>query len=331
MKNSKIFTLIALPLLLVGMLTPVKALAQEKIQIVVGPVRQELFLDPGETDNVEIRFYNQSEQPIVGSINVVDFVVNDSDGGPKLIDDPAAASPKFSGAKWVSLPYSQITIAPTNRVSVPVTISIPTNAAPGGRYVAVYFQPSGSGPTKTSGTGVSSRVASLLYIRINGEITENALITRFFAPNFFEYGPVSVSTEILNRGDYHIRPKAIVALTNVFGGLVDQVMLKEENIFPDTSRILETKVGPKWLFGRYKLSLMGSYGSSGKALEAVAYVWVMPWRVIAIVTLTLILAFILIKKLLQGSREQVEHLETKLEKEEAEIEELKKMLRKKTD
>jgi len=331
MKNSKIFSLIALLLLLVGLIFPVKASAQEKIQIIVGPVRQELFLDPGETDNVEVRFYNQTEQPINGIINVVDFVVSSSDGGPKLIDDPAGASPKYSGAKWVSIPYNQVTIAPTNRVSVPVQIAIPQNAAPGGRYVAIYFQPTGASKTSTSGTGVSSRVASLLYIRINGEITENAIITRFFAPSFFEYGPLTVSTEILNRGDYHIRPKAVVALTNAFGGLVDQTMLREENIFPETSRILNTEVGPKWLFGRYKLSLMGSYGASGKAIEAVAYVWVMPWRVIAIVTLTVILAIILIKKLLSGSREAVEHLESKLEKEEAEIEELKKMLRKKND
>jgi len=330
MKNTKIFKLLALALLVVGIMFPVKALAQQKIQIIVGPVRQELFLDPGETDSVEVRFYNQSEEPISGTVSIVDFVVSGTDGGPKLIDDPSAASPKYSGAKWVTIPYSQVTIAPTNRISVPVRIAVPANAAPGGRYVAIYFQPTGATPS-SSGSGVSSRVASLLYIRINGEITENAIITRFYAPSFFEYGPVTANTEILNRGDYHIRPKAIIAMTNAFGGLVDQVSLTENNIFPETSRIFETQVGPKWLFGRYKLSLMGSYGATGRALEAVTYVWVMPWRIIAIVTLTIILAIILIKKLIAGSREHVLHLETKLEKEEAEIEELKKMLRKKND
>ena len=306
------------------------ALAQEKLQMIVGPVRQEIFLNPGENDQVEIRFYNQSEQPITGQLNAVDFIVTSSDGAPTLLDDPNQTSPKFSGTKWISLPYDQITIAATNRVNVPVSITVPSDAKPGGRYVAIYFQPNNNTPTDT-GSGVSSRIAGLLYIRVNGDITENALITRFHSPSFFEYGPVTVNAEILNRGDYHITPKAVIAMTNAFGTLTDQVSLREENIFPDATRIFTNEVGPKWLFGRYKLSLMGSYGTSGKSLEATAYVWVMPWRIIAIIILAIILIYILIKKVILGSREQVTELESRLSKEEEELENLKKLLRKKNE
>lgn len=304
--------------------------AQEKLQMIVGPVRQEIFLDPGENDQVEIRFYNQSEQPITGQLSAVDFVVTSPDGAPTLLDDPTQASPKFSGTNWISLPYDQITIAATNRVNVPVSIAVPSDAKPGGRYVAIYFQPNNNNLANT-GSGVSSRIAGLLYIRVNGEITENALVTRFNAPAFFEYGPVTVNTEILNRGDYHIQPKAVIAMTNAFGNLADQVMLREENIFPDATRIFTNEIGPKWLFGRYKLSLMGSYGTSGKTLEAINYVWVIPWRIIAIVILAIILVYILIKKVILASHEQVTELESRLSAEEKELEELKKLLRKKNE
>lgn len=304
--------------------------AQEKINIVVGPARQELRVDPGETVQTEVRFYNQTEAVLSGIVSVADFTVIGTEGSPRIIDNPSLGSPKYSGASWVTIPYDQISIASTNKVTVPVTITIPETAKPGGRYVAVYFQPGGQIPSgnQRAGSGVASRVASLLYIRVNGEITENALITRFYSPTFFEYGPVVVNTEILNRSDYHIRPKAIIAMTNIFGSLADQVTLKESNIFPDASLLYENQVGPKWLFGRYKLNLMGSYGSSGRALEAATYVWVLPWRVIAVVLLAILIVYILIKKLISGSAEQVNQLEGELEKEQAEIEKLKKILKK---
>lgn len=325
--KKTLFTLASLALLL-SIALPVSA--QEKVELTVGPVRQEIILNPGENDQVEMRFYNQSEQPISGQLNVVDFIVTSSDGAPTLLDNPSTASPKFSGASWISIPYDQITIAATNRVSVPVSINIPSDAKPGGRYVAIYFQP-GQGAVQGTGTGVTSRIAGLLYIKVNGDITENALITRFYSPSFFEYGPVTVNTEILNRGDYHITPKAVIAMTNTFGSLTDQIMLREENVFPDATRIFTNEVGPKWLFGRYKLSLMGSYGQSGKALEAVTYVWVMPWRIIAIVILAIILLFILIKKVILASHERVEELEDRLSAEQKELEELKKQLRKRNE
>ena len=309
-----------------------KALAQEKISMTVGPARQELRVDPGEQTRVEVRFYNTSEMPITGAVSAVDFVVIGSEGSPRLLDTPSEASPKYTGASWVSLPYDQITIAATDKVTIPVTIDVPRDAKPGGRYVAVYFQPGGLTPEGSrAGSAVTSRVASLLYIRVNGDITENAIVTRFYAPAMFEYGPVKVTTEILNRGDYHIRPKAIIAMTNLFGSLTDQVMVKEENIFPDSTRIFTTEIGPKWLFGRYKLSLMGSYGTEGKAIEAVTYVWVIPWRIIAIVVLAFLLIVILVKKLVSSSHQEVHELKGKLSAEEQEIEELKKMLRRKKD
>ena len=330
MKKLFNFKLLTLSIFVWFLLMPPFASAQQELQIIVGPVRQEVFLDPGETDNVEVRFYNQSNEVISGIVNVVDFVVTSTDGAPKLIDDADTASPKFSGSKWVNLPYDRIDIAPGSKVAIPITISIPQDAAPGGRYVAVYFQPGNTTPT-TSGSGVSSRIASLLYIRINGEITENAIITRFYTPSIFEYGPITVNTEILNRGDYHIAPKAIVAMTNAFGSLTDQVVIKEQNIFPETSRIFTTEVGPKWLFGRYKLSLMGTYGAHGKALEAVTYAWVIPYRVIAVIILALLLVYILLRKIITGSHQQVSDLQTKLSQEEKELNELKKQLRRKNE
>ncbi len=311
-----------------------KAVAQNILPLMVAPVRQEIELSPGDKAYINVKFYNNGETPVTGILRTADFLVNDKEGSPVIIDDLTDASPKYSASTWVTLPSDRITIAAGDKVNVQASITVPDYATPGGRYLAIYFEPGGDIPeftgTERAGSGVAARIASLAYIRIAGDIRENALITRFFAPAFFEYGPVRIETEILNRGDYHIRPKAILALTDMFGGLVDQVSLKERNIFPDTSLVYENELGQKWLFGKYKITLMGSYGN-GKVLETSAYVWILPWRVIAIIILAVLILWLLIRRFFIDSKKHVSDLENRLKAEEDEIEKLKRMLKNKKD
>ncbi len=180
--------------------------------------------------------------------------------------------------------------------------------------------------------GVSSRIAALIYFRVAGDITENALISKFFAPSFFEYGPIKIETEILNRGDYHIAPSGIMSLTDMFGGLIAQEKLKEEvNIFPDAARTYVNKLGSKWMFGRYRVDIAASYGEKGQALSRFIYVWVIPWKIVVIVTLTLILLILLGRMIYRNVLLRQSSLETEIEHEREEIEELKEQLKKKDE
>jgi hypothetical protein len=71
---------------------------------------------------------------------------------------------------------------------------------------------------------------------------------------------------------------------------------------------------------------MGSYGN-GQILDSSIYAWVIPWKVIAIVLLAILILWTIVKKLIDSSKTQVNVLESKLEKEEEEIETLKKALK----
>ena len=178
---------------------------------------------------------------------------------------------------------------------------MPSDAHPGGRYIAVYFESITStlkeeGVGKKAGADISSRISSLIYIKVNGPISEKAIISRFFTPNFYEYGPLKIETQILNRGDYHIRPRGIITMSNIFGAPVGHTNLKEENIFPDVVRNYENSLGKKYLMiGKYKLAITASYGEKGQILEAFTYVWIFPWRMALAIILTIILLVIIIK------------------------------------
>jgi hypothetical protein len=306
--------------------------AQASIPLVVMPARNQIEVTPGEKTAITISFYNQSDDPVSGFFKTADFIVEDTQGTPRLIENPEDAPVKYSASRWLTLPYDRATLPAHDKVTIQTDILVPNDAHPGGRYAAVFFQQGNTLPKPSSpeeiGSGTNIRIASLIYIRVKGPITEKALISRFFVPSFFEYGPIKVTTDILNRGDYHIAPRVSLSLTNAFGGLIDQKLLKVQNIFPDSSRNYVTEMGAKWMIGRYKVSLAGAYGDSGQALTAVSYVWVFPWRVALAVILTIIIVIFIVSNLYKNIFVKETSLEKEVEEEKEEIEKLKQQLRK---
>jgi hypothetical protein len=187
-------------------------------------------------------------------------------------------------------------------VTIQAQISVPKNANPGGKYVAIYFQaqpaqfPIPTSPQYEAGSGISPRLASLIYIKIKGPIKESAFVTKFQPKqSFFEYGPVEIETEILNRGDYHIAPKGEIILTDIFGKVVDKSLLKETNIFPETVRTFSNNLGKKWMIGKYRALLTATYGEKNTVLTAFSEFWVFPWKVATIIVLTLIIIILLVR------------------------------------
>lgn len=322
------FTLLFIPLQ--------NAFAQQSIPLIVSPARQEILLDPSEKTSVNVKFLNQGDTPISGFIKVADFLVDNTDGVPRIIDDASQASPKYSASTWITSSTDKITIASKDNVQLQFSIQVPQNARPGGRYVAIYFEPEGivpqnKGTNQEAGSGTSIRLASLLYIRISGDITEKAIASRFFANPFSEFGPIMVETDILNRGDYHIRPKGVLALINPFGSMIAQIKIKEENVFPDTLRTFKSEIGKKWMFGRYKLALTAGYGNTGQSITRSLYIWIIPWRIILIIILSLFILWFIFKNMKKRGSSDNQYLKSQLEIEKQEIEKLKNQLKKRAD
>lgn len=304
--------------------------AQSSIPLQVSPPRQEIVLDPGESSAVNIRFYNLGDAPLTGILKAADFIVEDDQGTPRIIDNPAQASPRFSGSQWFTLPYDRMSIAPNDAVTIQARIAVPQDARPGGRYVAVYFEPTaGIGQSvDTTSAQIAPRIAGLVYVKVNGPITEKALVSRLFAPTFQEYGPVSIEADILNRGDYHIRPQGSITLQNMMGGLVDQQNLDEVNIFPDAQRSYETELGHKWMIGKYTVTVLATYGTSGQVVQRTIGVWVFPWKATLVVILALAILFYLVRFGYRNIILKENKLSEQLKREHEEVEKLKDELHK---
>jgi len=331
-KTARIF-LVTLAFLIVNYILCIVhsrlANAQVNVPLTVAPARQELTIKPGEKSAVIVKFLNQGAEPVSGILKVADFIVEDNEGSPTFIEGPTQISPRFAAASWVELPYDRITIAPKDKVLIQAKINAPVDAQPGGRYVAIFFEPGGTLPEEATTsalqeatTPIAIRIAALVSLRVAGPVEENAYVTQLTAPRFLEYGPISVTTEILNKGNYHIKPKGTIALYSLFGKKIDQQLLKEQNIFPDVTRLYENKLGQKWLLGKYKIELNAAYGESGKILTATVFTWIIPWKIIAIIVLAIVIIILLISVLYRRLKKQAEELEEKVEELEEKLEEV---------
>ncbi|MBU0998660.1 DUF916 domain-containing protein, partial [Patescibacteria group bacterium] len=329
MKTAYKKLLIVLSIIFLFSLSQKASFAQEG-NIVVGPARQTVKIDPGTTKTLNIRFVNQSAVPLNGIFGVSDFIVTDEEGTPTFIDSlPGGFSTPYSASSWVTLPYQEITIPAKDFVTIQFKVEIPKDALAGGRYFGVYFEPGGKIEEKQEeiskevGTVIETRIAGLVYLKVSGPVTENAFISRFFAPIFMEYGPLPLQTQILNRGNYHITPTGVVTVKNMFGKIVEEQILKEQNIFPDAIRIYENYFGKKWMIGKYTYDLTATYGEGGQVLTASSYTWVFPYKLVIIITLAIIIIILATKNIWKTLKKKQEKLEEKLEEKIEELEDLK--------
>jgi len=267
--------------------------SQDPVALTVSPPRIELTANPGETITKDLKITNNTASELLVQTTVKDFLVEDKKGTPITVKSEQAG--KFALSTWLSTSETEFSLPAYQTKLITAAIVIPEEAFPGGHYGAIYFSPlglsgpKGAGAETTSQTGVATKVASLVSVIIPGDIKEDAIVRRMDIPLFQEFGPVKIISEIANSSDIHIRPLGTIRIYNWLGKLNTTLKLKEQNIFPGASRTYKNLWPQKWGLGKYKAKLEAGYGNQGNSLLAIAYFWVIPWRLIVVVLLVVTL------------------------------------------
>ncbi|MBP9817439.1 hypothetical protein KBC75_01615 [Candidatus Shapirobacteria bacterium] len=294
--------------------------AQSALGLSAIPPRLELTVKPGEVVTKEIKIRNESKNVRSITVSARDFIVTDDAGTPIQIEGDSTQN-RWASSNWISVSPSSFRLDPGETKSLMLTVIAPEEALPGGHYAMVLHSPKNEAVLNDTGSVIQTNVGTLVYITVPGDITEKALVKDFTAPKFSEYGPVDFKTNITNLSDIHIAPIGSVDIKNLFGGRTASLPLSNTNIFPQTSREFTNTLARKWLFGRYAATLNAGYGTTGQALTATIFFWVIPWRLItlALVALALIVTiFILVRQRQtpppESTDTQVEELEKELAK-----------------
>jgi len=273
--------------------------AQEGRGFTISPPSLKFSLKPGAKTEKKIKVTNHSAEKLDFVVNTEDFVVTNKQGTPELLPPGTLPQNRFAASSWSTALPDSFSLEPNTSQTVTLYIQVPADARPGGRYFAVAFKPIGSAGAEGVGAAINTVIGTLVYLTVEGVVTENARVVTFSAPSFSEFGPIKFLTEIRNFGDIHLSPRATVEVKNLLGKKVFSFALDNLNIFPGVSRIYENHWEQKWLFGRYTAHLSGYYGAANLPLVAMAAFWVIPYRLIAIILLALAIvaaAFIYLKK-----------------------------------
>lgn len=268
-----------------------QAHAQSVRTMTIVPPTVQLELNPGETTEGTMKIINDSDEPLDLSVMMQDFIVDNKNSIPNILT-PDTLSNKYSASAWIGIDQMLFSVQPTKTQQLHYYVQVPKNARPGGHYAASIFSPKTESQANGSGAVVNSQIGTLFYITVKGPVTQKATVESFTAPGFSEYGPVAITTNIKNSSDIHVQPNGMITVKNMFGQTREKLSFSGKNIFPEAVREFVHEAGKKsFMIGRYTATLNAYYGSNHDLpLVATVAFWVIPWKIIVVITLAIIAA-----------------------------------------
>lgn len=261
------------------------AFAQERVGLTVSPPTFESSANPGDTINNSVRVENTTDSPLDVSVDVRNFSALGEEGQVNLSTEDNS----YALAKWIKVTPSSGTIAPKDSRTFQYTISVPTNAQPGGRFGSIVFKTNPKAVGGGSNVAVGQEVGALVFMKIAGDVHENAQVASFTtAHKVYEYGPVAFEARVKNSGNVQFRPQGTITISNMFGKVVETVPVNSRNVLPGAIRKMDGQWKSKWLFGPHTATISLVYGSKGQIVTASTTFWGFPYKIAAIVLAVLL-------------------------------------------
>jgi hypothetical protein len=128
---------------------------EDKNDFVLEPGKSEFFLNPGDTVVKEIMVTSRIKGETKFRIQVEDFEGSRNPEQPIVILDNKKGA--YSSRDFLTPEIEEFTLTFGERIRVPITLKIPSDAQPGGYYSTVLVS---NEPSATVGPGASTRVIS---------------------------------------------------------------------------------------------------------------------------------------------------------------------------
>jgi len=270
---------------------------------VLGPDKIETSLDPGGNYTTKLMITNRLGKEMSFKIQLEDFKGSrDPEETTVLLGEEKGP---YSLKDYIKPEATEFTLKHGQRMVLPVTISIPQDAEPGGLYGVILVStnpPRAIGQTeKDQATGqmnIISRLGTLVFVRVNGDVKEDGRLTEIKAgkqnQKFYEQGPITFSLYYENNGNVSVNPYGILEIKNILGKKIDEVEVKPFFAMPDSLRLREVKWNKEMLFGRYTVTAQINRGYENIIDTKSVTIWVIPWKIVAvgIVGLALIIWFL---------------------------------------
>jgi hypothetical protein len=287
----------------------------------IAPPLITLTANPGQVIKTDIKLRDITKSSLVVTNEIDDFVAAGEDGTPKILQGDDSNDP-FAMKQWVT-PLPSFTLTPQQVQNLPMTISIPKNASPGGHYGVIRFT---GIPPQLKGTGVSlsASLGALVLLTVNGNIKHQLSVDQFSTAQneqngklkiakLFQSTPLTFIVKLKDSGNIQEEPIGHIVVSDMFGKIVAGVNINvpPRNILPDSTRqftgsLDHTDLSSRRLFGLYHAKLTAKYGANNEqTLTDTISFWVIPYKLIILIIILLILAFFTIRYMLGRYKKKI--------------------------
>jgi hypothetical protein len=251
---------------------------------VVGPGRSEIAIAPGETVVREIFVTNRISDNREFKLEIED-IIGSADGSEAASLTGETRGP-YSIRDYVTVPNDTFQLRLGERARIPVTISIPPDAEPGGFYGSVLVSTvriEENGVSDGPRSPVIARIGSLFFITVAGAVEtagETKSIDTVGGKRWYQEGPINLGILYENSGSIHVNPYGEISVTNMFGEEVGYIELEPWFVLPKSLRLREVTWDRELLLGRYTVTAQINRGYDDVIDTVTTSFWVLPYKII---------------------------------------------------
>lgn len=264
---------------------------------VVGPGKAEVELKPGEQKTVNLKVSNRMGDTRIFNIDVEDF--RGSKNPQETVVLLGNQRGPYSLKDYLSVPEKSFELKDGERAIVPVTISIPTDAEPGGLYGSVLITTTSKNAGASGGSSaIISRIGTLFFVNIPGEVKADGKLSGFETvggKRFYSKGPIDFRLLYENNGSVHVNPYGQVKIKNILGEEVGLVNVDPWFAMPDSLRLREVSWNRPYLFGLYTATASINRGYGDIIDTQSLTFWVLPWPILIAVFVGLAVLVFLVR------------------------------------
>jgi hypothetical protein len=266
---------------------------------VVGPGKVELQIAPGQSKTVTISVSNRTGAAKLFKLEMEDAAGSQDPNTPIVLLGEQTGP--YTMKDFIRVADDSFVIEHNKRVQIPVTITLPVNAEPGGLYGSLLVTTSSLTPETESGaprSAIVSRIGTLFFITVPGAIERSGQVIDFSTvpdKTFYTKGPITMGVLFENTGSMHLNPYGSITVTNTFGEEVGFVEIEPWFVMPKSLRLREITWDREMLLGRYTITAEINRGYDDVIDTKVMHIWVLPWQVMLGLFAIVFLLFISIK------------------------------------
>lgn len=224
--------------------------------ITLTPAKLEFLVVPGQSVTKLIMLKNESAENLVGEVLIENF-------GPE----------QYALNRFLTPGVRSFALGAGESRTLPITVSLPVDQGPGGLYTSVVTSFRLAGETVARS---ESRLASLVFVKVPGEIKESGELTDF------QKQENSLYLTFKNTGNVYLNPYGGIKIKNPFFGTEQIISIDPWFVLPGDTRIREIEIKNSLGLGRWQATAELNRGYSDLIDTRTATFWVLPpmWMIV---------------------------------------------------